>query len=76
MPLSYYLGITRGYGLHGLWKGQLAAVATQATSLVILLLGFTNWKKASESALERSKSAVNLSGLEADDENEVIIVED
>ncbi|KAM3271040.1 protein DETOXIFICATION 49 [Capsicum chacoense] len=52
MPVAVYLGFFRGYDFTGLWIGLLAAQASCAITMLLVILSRTNWEDQAKRAKE------------------------
>ncbi|CAN4077365.1 unnamed protein product [Withania somnifera] len=52
MPVAVYLGFFRGYDFKGLWIGLLAAQASCAVTMLLVILSRTNWEEQAKRAKE------------------------
>ncbi|KAK4349664.1 hypothetical protein RND71_032419 [Anisodus tanguticus] len=70
MPVAIYLGFFRGYDFTGLWIGLLAAQASCAVTMFLVILSRTNWE-------DQAKRAKQLTAtIENEDEEKFIIIDE
>ncbi|KAK4363774.1 hypothetical protein RND71_019015 [Anisodus tanguticus] len=70
MPVAIYLGFFRGYDFTGLWIGLLAAQASCAVTMLLVILSRTNWEYQAKRAKELTST------IENEDEEKFIIDEE
>jgi hypothetical protein len=61
LPLGYYLGIERGFGLFGLW-GAMSFAWFLATVAYFYVVVSTDWQVQADDALQRNTHAKSYSG--------------
>lgn len=59
MPMAVYLGFFRGYDFTGLWIGLLAAQASCAVTMLLVILSRTNWEDQAKRAKELTATIEN-----------------
>ncbi|TMW87896.1 hypothetical protein EJD97_019304 [Solanum chilense] len=72
MPVAVYLGFFRGYDFTGLWIGLLAAQASCAVTMLLVILSRTNW----EDQAKRAKELTSTIEFEYEDEEKFIIIDE
>lgn len=65
IPLAHHLAFSRGWGLHGLWMGALAANAVQACLMLGIALMFDYAGEARKAAARFALAAPLLADPEA-----------
>ncbi|XP_055821857.1 protein DETOXIFICATION 49-like [Solanum dulcamara] len=70
MPVAVYLGFFRGYDFTGLWIGLLAAQASCAVTMLLVIFSRTNWEDQAKRAKELTAT------IENEDEEKVIIIDE
>ncbi|XP_059308408.1 protein DETOXIFICATION 49-like [Lycium ferocissimum] len=70
MPVAVYLGFFRGYDFVGLWIGLLAAQASCAVTMLLVILSRTNWEDQAKRAKELTAAVEN------EDEEKYIIIDE
>ncbi|XP_009628917.1 protein DETOXIFICATION 49-like [Nicotiana tomentosiformis] len=76
MPVAIYLGFFRGYDFKGLWIGLLAAQASCAVTMLLIILARTNWEDQAKRAKELTANIQGDFGEENEEEEKFIIDEE
>ncbi|KAJ8538657.1 hypothetical protein K7X08_029953 [Anisodus acutangulus] len=72
MPVAIYLGFFRGYDFTGLWIGLVAAQASCAVTMLLVILSRTNWEDQAKRAKQLTATIEN----EDEDEEKFIIIDE